>query len=268
VLTLANGADRGDVTSYNYAFAFFQLPHGLFAVSIMTAFMPELAQAITRHDLGRYRSQFVMALRLLLLVVLPAAVGYVLLAEPAVSVALGRGAFGPHQVSVTAGVLVAFAIGLPGFSTYLLTLQGFYAMKDTRTPFLINVVENSVNIVVALIVVNHFGLTGLGAAYAAAYWVAATVALTVLRRRVGGFDGTGLLGALGKTVVAAAVMGACVWVVTQLVGSTQGPGALLRLVVAGVVGLAVYFGMLVVLRSEDVGGLTRRLRRRPSPTVG
>ena len=55
---------------------------------------------------------------------------------------------------------------------------------------------------------------------------------------------------------------------TQLVGSTQGPGALLRLVVAGVVGLAVYFGMLVVLRSEDVGGLTRRLRRRPSPTVG
>jgi peptidoglycan biosynthesis protein MviN/MurJ (putative lipid II flippase) len=94
------------------------------------------------------------------------------------------------------------------------------------------------------------------------------VALTVLRRRVGGFDGTGLLGALGKTVVAAAVMGACVWVVTQLVGSTQGPGALLRLVVAGVVGLAVYFGMLVVLRSEDVGGLTRRLRRRPSPTVG
>jgi putative peptidoglycan lipid II flippase len=267
VLTLANGADRGDVTSYNYAFAFFQLPHGLFAVSIMTAFMPELAQAVTRHDLARYRTQFVLALRLLLLVVLPAAVGYVLLARPAVSVALERGAFGPHQVQVTASVLVAFAVGLPGFSSYLMTLQGFYALKDTRTPFLINVVENSVNIVIALLVVNHFGLTGLGAAYAAAYWVAAAIALAVLRRRVGSFEGTGLVAALARTVAAAAVMGVVVWGISRLVGGDHGTAALVRLAVAAVAGVGVYFGMLLLLGSDDVAGLVRRLRRRPAPSA-
>ena len=42
-------------------------------------------------------------------------------------------------------------IGLPGFSVYLFTLRGFYALKDTRTPFLVNLAENSTNIAFAYV---------------------------------------------------------------------------------------------------------------------
>ena len=49
-----------------------------------------------------------------------------------------------------------FAVGLVGFAVYLFTLRGFYSLKDTRTPFLANLVENGVNVALAFALVGHF----------------------------------------------------------------------------------------------------------------
>ena len=62
---------------------------------------------------------------------------------------LVRGGFRPHDAAVTADTLQALAIGLVPFSVYLYTLRGFYALQDTFTPFLINAIENGVNVVLA-----------------------------------------------------------------------------------------------------------------------
>ena len=86
---------------------------------------------------------------------------------------LERGAFGGGSSELTAEVLVAFSVGLLGFSVYLLVLRGFYAFKDTRTPFFLNLAENGVNIVAALALVGVLGVQGLALAYALAYSVGA-----------------------------------------------------------------------------------------------
>ena len=80
------------------------------------------------------------------MVVVPSAVGLAVLAQPAVAV-LVRGAFDSADAVITADVLQALAAALIGFSVYLFTLRGFYALQDTRTPFLVNVFENGANIV-------------------------------------------------------------------------------------------------------------------------
>ena len=86
---------------------------------------------------------------------------------------------------ITADVLQALAAALIGFSVYLFTLRGFYALQDTRTPFLVNLFENGANIVLALALYPAFGVQGLALAYAGAYSLAAVVALALLYRRVG-----------------------------------------------------------------------------------
>ncbi len=146
-------------------------------------------------------------------------------------------------------------------------LRGFYALKDTRTPFLVNVAENSVNVVAALALVGTLSVQGLGLAYSAAYLVGAAAALVLLGRRVGQLWTPPVMASVGRTLAASAVMAAAVYAVTRTIGSAHGAGALLRCVVAVVVGAAVYFGTLVLLRSDDVDGLTRRLRRRPTPAA-
>ena len=105
VLVLANGK-RGGAFAYLAAYAFFQLPHGLFAVSIMTTVQPELASAVARGDRPALRHRFARGLRLILVVVIPAAGLYVGLARPIVVALLQRGAFSAHDASLVADTLV------------------------------------------------------------------------------------------------------------------------------------------------------------------
>ena len=265
VLALANRADRaGDVSAYQYAFVFFQLPHGLFAVSIMTTFVPDLARFAGRGDRVGFRDRFSLGLRLLMLVVLPAAAGYVLLARPLVASLLQRGAFSPGSAALTGDVLAAFALGLFGFSIYLYALRGFYALRDTKTPFVLNVVENGLNIVFAIALVGPLGVQGLALGYSAAYTVTAVLALVVLHRRMGAVDVRGVLRSAARIVVAVAALVVVVAVVRELVGTDTGGGAITRTAAGVLSGAVVYAVALVALRAGEVEALRTRLLRRPT----
>jgi putative peptidoglycan lipid II flippase len=244
VYALANRGDGGDLTAYNVAFTFFQLPHGLFAVSIMTTFLPELAEAARRRDDGVFRERFAMGLRMMALVVLPASAGYMALAQPLVGILPLGGA----SVELTAGILVAFAAGLAGFSTYLYALRGFYARQDTRTPFVLNLGENVAHVALAVPFLTLWGIEGLAAAYSVAYLLSAVAALVVLSRRVGGLVGGGLVGSAGRMAVASVACGLAAWGASTLVGTSDW----LQLVVGVSAGALTYLVALLVLRVEEV----------------
>jgi putative peptidoglycan lipid II flippase len=260
VLVLAN-REQGGVSAYTGAFIFFQLPHALVAVSLMTTLVPELASAARREDHAAYRARFSTGVRLMALVILPAATGYVVLARPIVSALLERGALSVDSADLTADTLAAFALGLFGFSIYLFALRGFYALRDTRTPFLLNVGENVLNGLLALALIGPLGIPGLAVAYAAAYTVAAVVSLVVLRRRVGSLDGRRSARSIAKLVVASATMALAVWLVARSVGGPEGVGAIVRTGAGVVVGAAVFAVATVVLRVEEVAPLVARMRR-------
>jgi len=140
-------------------------------------------------------------------------------------------------------------------------LRGFYALRDTRTPFFLNIVENLLNIGLAIVLEPWLGVKGLALAYALAYSIAALVALVALRRRVGLLGGRRLALAVGKVGVASAAMAAAVVLVAHRVGSDQGGGALVRTVAGVGVGLVVFGVTVVALRTEEVDALRTRLRR-------
>jgi putative peptidoglycan lipid II flippase len=258
VLALAAGSGKGAASFYSYAFIFFQLPHGLVAVSVMTTFVPELSLAWTRQDLARYRERFQLGLRLMWAAVIPAAAGMGALALPLVGVLLRRGSFDADAAEGTARVLVYLAVGLPWFSAYLYALRGFYAMGDTRTPFRLNLVENGVNIVLAVALVGPMGVDGLGLAYSAAYAVGAVLALRALHRRTGGgLVGGGLVGTTARLVVAAAAM------VVAVAGVQRAVDADLAALALGVaVGLVVFVAVATALRVGEIRALARTVARR------
>ncbi len=272
VVLLANTHGEGTLTAYTTAFIFFQLPHGLFAVSIMTTHMPELTVAATDGNDAAFQHHFLEGARMMMIVILPAAVGLFLLSKPLIAVLLQRGNFHSLDADVTGRTLAAFAVGLPGFSLYLYALRAFYARKDTRTPFVINAIENTLNVVLAIVLVGS-GSTGLADAYAIAYLVAAILALIRLHRSIGGFgraDARATAGAAARIAIACAAMGAGVWAVTSNVGANHGGGGVLRLAVGVAVGLVIYLIAIVALRVDGIAELTSRLPggpRRPSSKV-
>ncbi len=265
VLVLANGATSGAFV-YLSAYAFFQLPHGLFAVSITTAIQPELAAAYVDRDLAALRERFLRGLRLILTLMIPAAALYVGLTQPVVSALLQRGAFDAAATVRVADTLLAFAVGLPFFSAYLYVQRAFYAMQDTRTPFLLNCFENAVNIVLALVLFDALGIPGLALSFSLAYAAAAGVSLVTLRRRLGGGPDAGLGSAVARLLVVGAAVGGATWAVARAVDPGSPGAAFLACAAAGTTGLVVAAAGLRLLRLDEGVDLRRLLRRRAGRT--
>jgi putative peptidoglycan lipid II flippase len=260
VLVMANGT-KGGVSIYIGAYIFFQLPHGLVAVSLMTTLTPELAETAARGDFTAFRRNLALGLRLMTLVILPASAGLAALAEPVVSVLLQRGALTTAQAAVTADCVALFAVGLLPFSLYLYALRGFYALHDTRTPFVLNCWENAINVGVAVALYPWLGVRGLALSFSVAYGVAALMTLQSLAKRI---DGIGLdlrsRQVIARTTVATALMtGAVVLALCALPDSLP---ALLDVVVGVLIGVALYAGALSVMRVGEIAEIVRRLRGR------
>jgi putative peptidoglycan lipid II flippase len=266
VLVLANGV-HGGAFAYLSAYAFFQLPHGLFSVSIMTAVGPELAAAGGRGDMAALRHRFARALRLVLTVVIPAAAVYVALARPLVVALLQRGAFTASDASLVADTLVGFAVGLPFFSTYIFALRAFYSLEDTRTPFLLNCFENAVNIGLALWLFDELGIEGLSFAFSGAYAIAALVTLAVLSRRIGGLQGRAIGTTVVRVSVVAAVAGFAAWTTGTAIGWSE-PAVAVASAAAGLaVAMAITAFGLWVARVDEFHEVLGLLRRRRPPAV-
>jgi len=199
--------------------------------------------------------------RVIALLTLPFTILMAVASRPVIGALLQHGNFSAAAAHNTARALAGFSIGLVGFSVYLFVLRGFYAHEDTRTPFLINVFENALNIVLAIVLVGHHGVFGLGLAFGIAYLVSAFLALVVIERRYPEFASLALLRSLAPMLAAAAVAAVVAWLVGGAVGSTAGGGAFVRSAAIFIVGGLVYVGGLRVLRVPETTAVAERLRR-------
>ena len=125
-LVLANGT-RGGVSAYSAAYIFFQLPYGILAVSILTALTPDLAERWSQRDLAGFRRRLGIGIRTGALVLLPAAVGYVVLARPLIA-RVASGTAGTRVGRDGAGHFVAGDDRGEGATA------GRFAHPDTRRP--------------------------------------------------------------------------------------------------------------------------------------
>ena len=133
---------------------------------------------------------------------------------------------------------------------------------------MINVGQCVLNIVLAFAFVGRWGVLGLAAAFAVSYLVAAVWALQVMSYKVPGFPFTGVLVAMTRMVLAAVLAAEATWWVARRVGGNTGFDALVRLVCGTVVGVAVYAGVLVLLKAPEVAAVKRIVPgrgRRPNP---
>lgn len=263
LIVIRNLAEPGSsiASAYFVAFTFFVLPHGLLAVSISTTFQPEMARAVASKDKAAFIDQTSLGVRIIALLTLPAGFGIFALREPIVGALLQYQNFDAEDAANTADALAGFSLGLVGFSVYLFVLRGFYAHQDTRTPFIVNVGENLLNIVIALVLVERYGVLGLGLAYAIAYLLSAAWVLRILTYKVPGFSLRPLWSSGWRMLLAAVLMVEAIWFATQGIESDTGWEAAAQLLVGGVVGALVYAIVLVALRAPELGWLRRRLTR-------
>ncbi|MEM9070316.1 MAG: lipid II flippase MurJ, partial [Myxococcota bacterium] len=238
-----------------------EIPQGVFALAIGSAALPTLSELKSQGKIDEAKGVFRYGLRLSLFVAIPASVALLVLAEPSVSVILGRGAFDAESVAQTARSLVWLAAGVWAVASIRTIVPMFHALGDTRTPVIASALNLVVFFSVGLGTMGALQHEGLALAISAAAYVQLTALLLLLRRKVGALGLKVVAASALRATLAASVMGGALWLGASLVdwsGSFRIP-AFIGLVVGGA---ALYFGGATLLRSPEIRELWASIRRR------
>nr|MCH9851105.1 murein biosynthesis integral membrane protein MurJ [Actinomycetes bacterium] len=227
----ASGATAAGITTYQKAHLVFMLPHSVITISIVTALLPALSRLAHEGKLKEVGEDVAGAMRLVAALVVPIAAMLFVLGSDVSVLLFGYGAATTNQAAVMGDVVSIFMIGLLPFTLFYVLLRGFYAMEDTRTPFVVTVIFSVIMLALVLWLftfLTDLGVTsaggpqiaGIALGYALAYWCGFVVLWWWLARRLGSLQS-----------------GATAWV-------------LLRLLIAG--GIAVFMAGLTRTATLDL----------------
>jgi putative peptidoglycan lipid II flippase len=154
-----------------YSDRFVELPLALFGVAIGTVILPKLSQdhanSHPEHNGKQAFSETLdWAIRIGLLIALPATAGLVLLAMPILVTVIGYGAFTWHDTQMSALSLMTYALGLPAFILVKILAPGFYSRQDTKTPVKIGLISIAANMLLNLAIVLPWFMGGYAGAHA------------------------------------------------------------------------------------------------------
>nr|WP_224784715.1 murein biosynthesis integral membrane protein MurJ [Marinihelvus fidelis] len=175
----------GSVSWLYYSDRLLEFPLGVFGVALATVILPNLSRKHAARSAEAFSDTLDWALRLAMLITLPAAVGLVVLAGPILSTLFQYGAFSAEDVGMARISLVAYSVGLPAFIAVKVLAPGFYARQDTRTPVRYSLLSMGVNVVLNLAFVGGllwWGFVGPHAGLAAASSASAVLNASLLFR--------------------------------------------------------------------------------------
>lgn len=253
----ASGLDAGSIAALNYALKLTQLPVGIFVTALATAIYPTLSEYAGRGDKSGMSAATGSGVRLLSLVMVPAAVGLIVLRVPIVRLAFERGSFDHDATLMTATALAFYALGLLGVSNIQILSRAFYSLQDSLTPVKVAVGAALVNIVLDMVLVKSLGHGGLALANSLAMLGNMACLIWMLSRKTG--QSLGFLGSLGKIAVASGAMGLVVYL---LYPRLAGLGQIISLGLSVGVGVVVYLALVAVLGVDELSQLLGAVKKK------
>jgi len=249
---LASFLIAGSISWLYWSDRLMEFPLGVFGMALATVILPRLSGEYSTQAPERFNATLDWALRITLLMILPATVGLVVLAGPLLTTLFQYGQFSPADVAAARWSLMAYGMGLMGFVLVKVLVPGYFSRQETRGPVRCAVIAMGVNMVLSVtLVVTLFGTgvahAGLAAATGLAAWVNAVLLFRGLRKAGVYWPCPGWPALLRDAGLAALAMGAVLyWPASQSgfwfdQGVFGRVGSLAALILTGA---AVYFVVL------------------------
>ena len=212
----ASGATAAGITTYQKAHLVFMLPHSVITISIVTALLPALSRLAHEGKLKEVGEDVAGAMRLVAALVVPIAAMLFVLGSDVSVLLFGYGAATTDQAAVMGDVVSIFMIGLLPFTLFYVLLRGFYAMEDTRTPFVVTVIFSVIMLALVLSLfafLTDLGVTsaggpqiaGIALGYVLAYWCGFVVLWWWLAHRLGSLQSGATMWVLLRLLIAGGV---------------------------------------------------------------
>lgn len=258
--TIAYPLQRGSVSHLYFAQRLYQLPLGVFGISLATAIFPVMSSFSAKKDFTGLSRMVSQGLRSCFFIAIPATIGLVAIARPLISLAFQHGQFSANDTDMVTWTLLFYALGLCGYFTQQLLTRAFYSMQDSKTPMTSALIAVVANIVLNLTLIWFLGTGGLAASTAVCAYLQVAILAVVLRRSLqkqgaGSLLLDGLAAALLKTIIATLCMSAAIAATLWL---SKNYADIFKLLLVVPVAAAVYLLTAKFLHIEMLSLLTGR----------
>ena len=254
------------------AWLIFMLPHSIVTVSVATAYYTRISTSASKGDMASMKADLLAAVRLIVILMSLATAGLIVLAYP-----LGR-VFSPGVAEAQAlgNVIIALAIGLLPFSLVHMLQRAFFALEDTKTPFVFTSVQVGLHIIGAITLLNvlekQWLVVGLSLITTSTVTIQLLLAGALLRSKID-WRPEGLVLNLLRSIIAATISGAIGYLLLEQLGGLNSSGWILsNQLNAGLGSVAVSLLMVIsflfllrALRLPEHGIITKflvEIRRR------
>ena len=252
------------------AWLIFMLPHSVVTVSVATAYFTRMAKHSTNGRIPEFKQDLTTGLKVIGLVSVISTAVLIVLSYPVARVFVGE-----YPGTVALGnVIAAYMIGLVPFSFVYMMQRAFFALEDTRTPFVFTSIQIAIHITGALllgaIMPKQWLVVSIALLTAGSVMVQGLVAYQLLKRRIGGLAGFGIGKSLGLNILAmlpaSAVGASLLWVLGGISkGAFPVDKVLTAVMSSAIVGSAMlvsYLAMLWLLRVPELREVFTQLRGR------
>ncbi len=185
-----------------------QLPLGIFGVAVATVTLPLISRSAAVGNTAEFRGALSHAIRLVMLLTIPSAIGLIILANPIISLIYEHGRFTALATEQTALALRCYAVGLVAYSADKVLAPAFYALDKRHLPMLVSLCSIAVNFCL-----NYFftfylklGHRGLALSTSLVAFTNFLLLYGMMRRYTGRLETGAMLKTLAKLLVAGALL--------------------------------------------------------------
>lgn len=270
-MNLASRTGASGIALMDYPTRLIQFPLGLIVSAASIAILPSLSRHAALNSMVDFKATLAQGLRLVLVLIVPAAIGLAVLAPNIVQLLYEHGAFTPADTQAVTLMLWLYLIGLIFAGIDQPLVFAFYARKDTLTPAVVGLICN-VGIYLFMAIVppalsqRPLQVTDLAIANSVQWMSHALIMLWLLRYRLGGLGGHGLGRLALKAVIGSLAMALGAYGAITALAAIGGERSIAREAIGVIgatgIGAVIYLGALLVLRAPEIRSIGRILLRR------
>ena len=262
----ASAQGEGILSNIIQAQRIMQLPINIFAYAIAMSIFPTMVEHFATKNMDEYRKDLSLGVRNVAFIIMPCAAGIIAIRVPLIRAIYLQGNFSSKNVYILATLLAFYCVGMIGYSVRQVILQGFYAIKETRTPVAINIFILCLNMVLTATFVKFWGAKGIAIAYSTAGICSVILQTYFLRKRVGRINGNEMKESFIKCFVCCGVMylvlTLAIYILEKFMPLDIKRFQLMEVIILLIIGAGTYVVMAYVLKMQELTSIIDVFKRK------
>lgn len=263
--SIASTLGEGAISALNFADRLNSFVLALFITSIVAVIYPMFSKLSTSNNKEMLKNYIVKSSNSIILLVMPVAIGAIILATPIVRLLFERGAFGETATKMTSIALSMYSVGLVAYGLRDVINKVFYSFQDTKTPMIYGAIAMGLNIVFNIVLSKFIGHAGLALGTSLSAIICTILLYINLGKKIGNFGQFKILKTAIKALIASIIMGGISrfsynYIISILAISTL--NEIISLVLSVLIGAFVYFIIIISMRIEEVNMIIELIRNK------